>query len=287
MNSVDHHECSGCSLCLLVCPVWRETRDVRLTPRGRAKAIQHGMSGSDIARSVEGCTLCGACEPACPEKLPLVDLVMELRRDAPLPEVSREIFSRKTDVFLAGRILGSDAARRNRTLALLGEGFELAKDDGPDIALALESGATLAADRLQRFLAPLRAARRLVVAESILLRSLRRWLPGVESIGIGEALTPLVRQKLRAGDLYVIESRAFNGDHARLVGHYDRLRALSGCEMNLDLQRIAIPVMGPDAEAQARWILEGRNVERIVVEDLGERAAFAFSGRPVLHLADL
>ena len=89
MNSVDHHECSGCSLCLLVCPVWRETRDVRLTPRGRAKAIQHGMSGSDIARSVEGCTLCGACEPACPEKLPLVDLVMELRRDAPLPEIGR------------------------------------------------------------------------------------------------------------------------------------------------------------------------------------------------------
>ena len=287
MSSVDHHECSGCSLCLLVCPVWRETRDVRLTPRGRAKAIQHGMSGSDIARSVAGCTLCGACEPACPEELPLVDMVMALRRDVPLPGVSRKSFSGKTLVLLAGRVLGADPQRRQRTLALLGEGFELAKDDGPDIALALESGATLAADRLQRFLAPLRAARRLVVAESILLRSLRRWLPGVESVGIGEALTPLVRQKLRAGDLYVIESRAFNGDHARLVGHYDRLRAVSGCEMNLDLQRIAIPVMGPGAEAQARWILEGRKVERIVVEDLGERAAFAFSGRPVLHLADL
>jgi ferredoxin len=279
---VDHHECSGCSLCLLVCPVWRETRDVRLTPRGRAKAIQHGASAQAIVDSVRGCTLCGACEPACPEKLPLVDMVMELRRDAPLPEVCKEIFSRKTDVLLAGRILGSDAARRNKTLALLGEAFELAKDEGPDIALALESGATLAADRLQRFLAPLRAARRLVVAESILLRPLRRWLPGVECVGIGEALTPVVRQKLRAGDLYVIESRAFNGDHARLVGHYDDLRTASGCEMNLDLQRIAIPATG-----QAHWILEGREVTRIVVEDLGDRAVFSFSDRPVLHLVDL
>ena len=24
--------CSGCSLCLLVCPVWRRTRDLRFTP---------------------------------------------------------------------------------------------------------------------------------------------------------------------------------------------------------------------------------------------------------------
>jgi ferredoxin len=36
--------CSGCSLCLLVCPVWRATRDIRLTPHGRAKALQHGAS---------------------------------------------------------------------------------------------------------------------------------------------------------------------------------------------------------------------------------------------------
>lgn len=279
---MDHHDCSGCSLCLLVCPVWRETRDVRLTPRGRAKAIQHGAAAQALVDSVRGCTLCGACEPACPEDLPLVDMVMELRRDAPLPEVSREDFSRKTDVLLAGRILGSDEVRRDKALALLGEGFELSTDEGLDIVLALESGAALAADRLQGFLAPLRAARRLVVAEGILLRWLRRWLPGMEIVGIGEALTPVVRQKLRAGDLYVIESRAFNGDHARLVGHYDDLRAASGCEMNLDLQRIAIPATG-----QAHWILEGRDVTRIVVEDLGDRAAFSFSDRPVLHLVDL
>src|SRR5258706_131156 len=130
---------------------------------------------------------------------------------------------------------------------------------------------------------PLRAARRLVVAEGLLLRALRRWLPKVPSISLGEALTmkSAIRDKLRADDLYVIEPRAFHHDHARLVGHYDGLRAASGCEMNLDLQRIAIPA------SQAQWILEGRQVARIVVEDVNDGAAFSFAAAPVIHVADL
>jgi ferredoxin len=278
---MDHHACSGCSLCLLVCPVWQETRDVRLTPRGRAKAIQHGARREDIAASVAGCTLCGACEPACPEDLPLLDMVMALRREAPLPEVSGKSVSKRAHLLLAGRTLGADAARCRKTLALLGEEFALAQDDGLDIALALETGAAVSAERLGEFLRPLRAALHLVVAEGILLRGLRRWLPATRSASLGEALSPVIGHKLRSGDLYVIESRAFNGDHARLVGRYDALRHTSGCEMNLDLQRIAIPA------SQASWILERRRVERIVVEDLADGEAFAFSGHPVVHLADL
>lgn len=286
MTAMEHHSCSGCSLCLLVCPVWRETRDVRLTPRGRAKAIQHGASREEVAASVAGCTLCGACEPACPESLPLVDMVMQLRRMAPLPPFSKNSSWRKEGaLLLAGRALGADEARCRKTLALLGNSFRLAPEDGADIALALESGGTVPPERLQEFLRPLYAARVLVVAESILLRSLRRWLPKTRVTGLGEALMPAIRDKLGAADLYVIESRAFNGDHARLVGPYDALRAASGCAMNLDLQRIAIPAMG--SEAQARWILESRAVGRIVVEDLAERAAFSFCAHPVLHVADL
>ena len=278
---MDHHSCSGCSLCLLVCPVWRETRDVRLTPRGRAKAIQHGAGREDIAASVAGCTLCGACEPACPEDLPLVDLLMELRREVPLPKVSGTALAGRAYLLLAGEALGADRDRLHRTLSLLGGGCELAADDGRDVADALESGAAVSPERLEAFLSPLRGARRLVVAESILLRAMRRWLPRAASVGLGEALMPAIGQKLQAGDLYVVESRAFNGDHARLVGRYDALRHASGCEMNLDLQRIAIP------GSQAGWILEGRRIERIVVEDLADGDAFAFSGKPVLHVADL
>ena len=280
---MDHSSCSGCSLCLLVCPVWRETRDVRLTPRGRAKAMQHGASARDIAASIAACTLCGACEPACPEELPLVAMIMGLRREAPLPVAALRSSSGRKSLLLAGRMLGRDETRRQRTLALLGEGFELAEDDGSDVAAALESGAPVLQGRLERFLDCVGSAKRLVVAEGILLRPLREWLPRASVTSLGEFLSKKmeVRSKLRASDLYVIETRAFHADHRRLVGHYDALRASSGCEMNLDLQRIAIPAM------QARWILEGRRVARIIVEDLGDCSAFSFAAAPVMHLADL
>ena len=74
--------CSGCSLCLLVCPVWRHTHDLRLTPHGRAKALQHGTTVAEIKPSIEACTLCGACEPVCPENIGLVDMLLDLRRTA-------------------------------------------------------------------------------------------------------------------------------------------------------------------------------------------------------------
>jgi ferredoxin len=277
---MSHHDCSGCGLCLLVCPVWRESHDVRLTPKGRARAIQHGATRDDLARSTAGCTLCGACEPACPEELPLVDMVMALRRASAFPGVQARGHGRKR-LLLAGRALRADRDRLARTLALL-DAFELVEDDGADIVAALETGVGISDERLAAFLAPLAAAQRLVVAEGLLVRALRRWLPDASISGIGEALLPAIADKVRAGDMYVIASQAFNFEQARLIVSYDSLRERSGCEMNLDLQRIAMPAPG-----QARWIMQGRTVERIVVEDLAERAAFAFTGKPVLHLAEL
>ena len=73
-------DCSGCSLCLLVCPVWRQTRDIELTPHGRAKALQHGAGIKEIAASLDSCTLCLACDPVCPENIDLSGMVLDLRR---------------------------------------------------------------------------------------------------------------------------------------------------------------------------------------------------------------
>jgi ferredoxin len=240
---LDHHDCSGCGLCLLVCPVWRDARDMRLTPKGRARAIQHGATRADLAASVAGCTLCGACEPACPEDLPLVDMVLELRRDAALAGV---------------------------------------RGDGAGIAEALARGEAIEPPRLEAFLAPLRKEKRIVVADGLLLRFLRRWLPEASVIGLGESLLGMVEGRLGARDLYVVDAQIYNLDQERLAARYDALRAASGCHMNLDLQRIAVPATG-----QGEWLLEGRAVERIVVENRADREAFAFSGKPVVHVAEL
>ena len=321
----DHASCSGCSLCLLVCPVWRRSRDIGLTPLGRAKALQYGAAAADIAASVQGCTLCAACEPVCPEEIGLVAMTLDLRRQLVQPALAESLRARMKEraarphapqTSLAAVVLPDPALRARpatlaRAAALLGGTgkIALAHDDGADIALALEAGAAVPAQRLERFLQPLRSFRKIVFADGLLLRHAHQWLPGANIISLGVALSSMaaLRRALRPRDLYVIEPRAYHADYQRLVRHYDRLRSASGCAFNLDLQRIAIPAAArslpqrlglepavdarddsADDTVQARWILQGRKVTRIVVESMEDGAAFErVSKLPVVHLADL
>jgi len=313
----DFASCSGCSLCLLVCPVWRRSRDLALTPLGRAKALQHGAVAADIADSIQSCTLCAACEPVCPEEIGLVEMTLDLRRKLAQPAAVQSLRVRmdeqsarpfaprpySPEVLLPGQALRERPGTLARAAALLGGvgNIPIADDDGSDIALALEAGAGVPASRLERFLQPLRGLKKIVAADGLLLRHLRQWLPRSKITGIGEALSSLaeVRGALRASDLYVIEPRAYHADYQRLVKHYDALRSAAGCAINLDLQRIAIPATArslpqrlgmaeTDDMVQTAWILQGRNVARIVVESVEDGTAFAQLGdHPVVHLADL
>jgi len=300
-------DCSGCSLCLVVCPVWRNCRDIAMTPHGRAKALQHGADVTQIAASIESCTLCGACEPMCPEKIDLIGMTLDLRRALMMQSDhhSTQTFSETTATvnIAAARALLPDAALRSngaglariKTLLESTGTIEVSTDDGTDISRALETGTDIPAQRLAQFLAPLRRLKEIVVVDGLLLHQLLRWLPGVKVIGLGEALSRLdaVRRMLRATDLYVIEPRAYHADYQRLVGHYERLRSEYGCTLSLDLQRIAIPVRSSrlhemDDFAQARWLLHGRKASRIVVESLEDRALLeGISDCPVVHLAEL
>jgi ferredoxin len=308
--------CSGCSLCLLVCPVWRRTHDFALTPLGRAKALLFGAGAADIAVSVQSCTLCAACEPVCPEEIPLIEMTLALRRRLLEPGMAQYLSERMqlqaarpraplaaaAAVLLPGPGLRRRAATLARAAALLGGArLAIAEDDGADIALALEAGVPVPAQRLERFLQPLRGYRKIICADGLLLRQAKRWLPGSAITSLGAALSGLaaVRRDLGPGDLYVIEPRAYHEDYPRLVGHYDALRAERGCVLNLDLQRIALPATARslaqrlgrepvDDSVQLDWILQGRAPTRIVVESLEDGAAFSQRGRlPVVHLADL
>lgn len=313
-----HAACSGCSLCLLACPVWHTTRDIRLTPHGRAKALQHGATAHDLAVSIDSCTLCGACEPACPEEIDLIGMIVELRgelnRSNPMRTRYIDQQMRPSDVredthsavairILPDRALAADAALLEQVVQLFGGLAKVAPadDDGSDIALALEAGDVISDARRNSFLAPLRAAKRLIVGDGILLRTLRTWLPGksIESLGVAVGSLDAVRKNLRSGDMYIIEPRAYHADRERLIKYYDALRIAHGCAMNLDLQRLAIPttagslpsLLGTsvvDPVEQARWILEGCEFSRIIVEDLNDLAVFrAVTDKPVMHLAQI
>ena len=309
----DHSNCSGCSLCLLVCPVWRRTRDISLTPHGRAKALQNGASVNDIAVSINCCTLCMACEPVCPENIGLTSMMLDLRRGlaAPLPELQarmQESSSRPHALatnapmmFLPDPALLNRADLLAQISKLLG-GNDAVADDSVDISLALEAGVEIPAPRMECFLAPLRKREKIVVGDGMLLRHLRDGLPGVRIVSLGEALSalPAVRQGLRKDDLYVIEPRAYHSDYARLVKYYAALRVERGCAFNLDLQRIAIPATArslsqrigrasvEDDAVQGRWLLQGRTVTRIVVENWEDGLALEkITNIPVVHLAEV
>ena len=305
MGAPDFAACSGCSLCLLVCPVWRRTRDLRFTPHGRAKALQHGVPAAELADSVDSCTLCGACEPVCPENIDLVGMTLGLRAQLPQPALPpAAVTAAKPDyagrtVLLAGAALRAHPTALRRALALLGA--VAATDDGDDLALALESGAPLDEARRAAFLAPLRAAAAIVVADGLLYRTLARWQPRARVTSLGYALSRRaeVRGALRTGDLYVIEPRAFHADHAGRVVHYDDLRHDAECAVSLDLLRMAVPatarslrqrlgLQACDDGGQIRWLLQGRKIARIVVEDAADLAPLAqASGLPVVHVAEL
>lgn len=307
----DYSDCSGCSLCFLVCPMWRGSHDPRFTPEGLAKALQCGATVAELAAPLDACSLCGACDPVCPERIDLPGMVMALRRQLPRRAALDDLHarlrrdagaestvSRSAPVLLAGSDLRADAALLARVQALLG--LAVVEDDGADIALALEAGVEIPQARLLEFLASLRG-HSIVAEDGLLLRQLRRWLPGSQRMALGAALNSRVsvRGKLGAADLYVVEPRAYHADYERMVGHYHRLQVETGCMLNLDLQRIAIPATAPslsrklglvagDDTTQAKWILQGRKATRIVVETLADRAAFERVGDlPVVHVADL
>jgi len=206
--TADYAACSGCALCLLVCPIWRQTGDVELTPLGCSKALQFGAAVEALAAAAQWCNLCGACAPVCPERIDLVGLMRSLRRQLPPASIDSEPTARQPLI-----------------------------------------------------------------------------------------TQPAVRQRLGVGDLLVIEARSYHADYQPRVELYDALRRETRCMLNLDLQRIAIPARLPAPEghdyacddlAQARWIVLGRAIERIVVEDPADCSVFERLGRwPVISVEQL
>ncbi len=297
--------CSGCDLCALSCPVWQQTHDLRLTPKGRAMALQGGAPASEMVESLAACTMCGSCAPACPEQIDLVSMTLTLRAElasggnSPLASLAssfappalpeKRVSVQLKTVLLAEERLASDPAVLSAAILRLGGPAHVivAHDTGRDIAAAIEAGLPVPPGRLERFLDGLRGALRVITTEGFLTRFLKRWLPRTPIRSLGEACLALdaTRRAFRPTDLYVIEARAYHADRERLVVLYDALRHETGCDINLDLQRFAVPTaasalnsrlgIGPVKVAgQVRWILEGRHPKRVVVENLEDGEAF-------------
>jgi hypothetical protein len=207
-----------------------------------------------------------------------------------------------TSLILPGARLRSDYPLLNIVKRLLeNKDVSLAMDDGSSISSAIEAGIPISDKRRKRFVQSLKGAKRLIVAEGILHRYLRKWLPDAQVIGLGKALLgkKRIRKALRSTDLYVIETRAYHADYDNMVQEYDIIRQKAGCLMNVDLQRAAITTgalslqssfgMGTVSPTeQARWILDGHKFDRIVVESLEDMEPFQnVTELRVIHVSEL
>ncbi len=277
-----------------------------MTFAGRALALQAGAQPEELKDSVGACLLCGSCEPVCPVGIRTIDITLKLREalnndknkdDLPQAQVSRSAPDRA--VLIPDTSLKSNAGLLERTLSLLD--IPLAEDSGLDILEAFENGCRPISGRVTAFLKTLSGIKKIVVSDGLFKRYMRAVLPGLEVIGLGEAMLrlPMVRSALRPTDLYIIEVRAFNADFKRCLHFYSEVRKQTGCIMNLDLQRIAIPTgacckaelksrSAPESAKQISWILEGRSFDRVVAETADDVTLFKKAvTQPVIHVAEL
>jgi ferredoxin len=296
--------CNGCGICTLPCPIWQQSHEAVLTFKGRAQALQGGAEPDELRESVGACLLCGSCEPACTMGIKTVDITLQLRAafNGNKNDLPKEIFSAPTSGF---DILIPDTATREQKelldhiTSLLD--VKVADDDGLDILGDFENGITPGVERLRSFLQKLIGIRRVIIADGLFKRYLRAMLPGLEVTGIGEVLLklPEVQSSLKSTDLYIIESRSYNIDFDKCMPFYTDVSRQTGCAMNLDLQRIAIPTgshcqedhntkSGTRTTEQIRWILEGRCFDRVVVESVADMEHLKKAGGVhVVHVSEL
>ncbi|MGD9157587.1 MAG: (Fe-S)-binding protein [Desulfobacteraceae bacterium] len=304
-----YEKCNGCRVCTLPCPVWHETRDISLTHCGRARAIQCGASPEDIRESIMACILCGACESVCPFGIDTVGMTIDLRymlnKEKSVSASTEERISENTNrkgiyprLFLPGKQLRSHEQLILNIHNILDDSeTAIAYDDGSDISRAVESGASVSDERKEQFIRSVSGARELVVADGILQRVLKKWLPDLKVTWLGMAILNKINVKGLLGpeDLYIIETRGYNGAREEMVREYDLIRKKTGCQMNMDLHRSAIPtgsgsvylkVVSP--EEQASWIIKGREFKRIIVENPEDISVFRkVTDARVINVSDL
>ena len=300
MSDLNFGECIGCGLCILGCPAYEETGFDLLTARGRNKALQSGLTAEALLEPIWACTLCGYCDAICPTHVHNVKIVLHLRRELASSDVAQG-FSPATATRPEGvrddrqdvsatRELVLGCTIRERAPHLIPSIQEFLRrigrptgspDEGCCGSLDVEAGRAM----------PSRAKAGVVVDPICFAQY------DAEFLGV-LAMQHLDLFDLKAPFYYFAPHRIVNGDHARAYPLYDALRRRFGCDMNLDLNRLARSTSAGsvqglsgrdsrDIPAAVARLLEHSRAERIITCSPADYLAFkTYSGRDTRFITE-
>ncbi len=258
----NYYDCSGCSVCSLVCPTWTQNQDVMLTPWGRAKAIQGGAKAEDLRESLESCVNCGSCEVVCPETINLHREETLLKKAAGLIKEFKEVvLSSSSNSFYPSELLQKQNALTSKL--------------EPTLKKHASSGEVITDDfQLQQKL-----------LESNNLKK-------VFSVGEWLIRKKILHPKLKKGDLYWMDAKLFHSKYEKLVKEYDKFQKETNCLLNWNLQRTAMPLGEENAfferKKQFEWVIFNKDIQRIVVESTRDWKWLKENSHiPVVHVLEL
>ena len=288
MSDLNFGDCIGCGLCVLGCPAYEETGFDALTARGRNKALQAGLTAAEMTEPIWACTMCGYCDAICPNDVHNIAIVLDLRRQL---AAAAGRLQPPTDAAPASRglVLGCTIRQRAPHLAASIEAFlsrigrpsKPAADEPCCGSLDVEAG-----------LARPSRARAGVVADPICLGQYDADFLGML------AMQHLDLFDLRPPFYYFAPHRIVNRDHARSYPLYNRLRERYGCEMNLDLNRLARSTSAGsvqglsghnarDIRAAVERLLGDSRAERVITCSPADYLAFkTYSARETLFITE-
>jgi ferredoxin len=283
LSDLNFGDCIGCGLCVLGCPAYEETGFDLLTARGRNKALQSGLSAEEMVEPIWSCTLCGYCDAICPSDVHNVKIVLHLRR-----ELAEGMTATAPVAESRALVLGCTIRDRAAHLIPSIEEFlrRIGRPSGPADdrccgSLEVEAGRAM----------PARVTAG-VVADPVCLEQY-----DAEFLGM-LAMQHVDLFQFEAPFYYFAPHRIVNRDHARAYPLYDALRRRFGCDMNVDLNRLARStsagsvqgLSGRDARdipaAVARLLTHSR-ADRIITCSPADYLAFkSYSGRETLFITE-
>jgi Fe-S oxidoreductase len=260
---------------MIGCPAYEELSSEAHTAKGRNRMLQAGLKAPDMAEAIEACTLCGYCDAVCPKHVRNVEIVLRLRRD---------LSGASSLSAPAARALVLGCVIREKAPHLIPSILDFLKRLGRPAAP--ETDGCCGSKDVEAGKALRTRVKAEVVCDPVCLEQYQADFLGALAMKRPDLFD------LKPPFYYFAPHRLINGDHARYYPLYHGLREKTGCEMNLDLNRLArsttaSAVNPKDVSAAVKRLLRHSKADRIITCSPAEYLAFReHSGRPTLFITE-